>query len=274
MIEASTVAQTASFPVRNLRFPIDERVPRHWHGGRRSVTAFLDGLSIFFPAGERFFVRSVLRFEKKISDPKLRADIRGFAGQEGMHNREHLRYNAWLQRLGYPADELDAKVERLLRRVDRRVPARWRLCATAALEHFTALMGHMLLGRPEILEAADPTMAALWRWHAAEENEHKNVAFDVYQAAGGNTPERAMIMVVTALIFWAKVLEHQVRMMQADGIATDVREWVALGKFLFVDPGGMLELVPGFLRWFSPSFHPSDLDADALVDAWKSAQTA
>ena len=62
----------------------------------------------------------------------------------------------------------------------------------------------------------DPTMAALWRWHALEENEHKEVAFDVYMAAGGNYPERAFVMALTTLIFWAKVVEQQARVSNPD----------------------------------------------------------
>ncbi len=274
MVTAAQEVRPASFPVRNRQHTIDESVPRHWLAGRKSVTAFLDGLSIFFPPGEAFFVRSVQHFQKRVTDPKLRADIRAFMAQEGIHSREHIRYNEWIERRGYPAEELEARVERLLRAVDKVVPARWRLCATAALEHFTALMGQMLLGHPELLDGAHPTMAALWRWHAAEETEHKSVAFDLYMSVGGNTPERAVVMLAATLIFWAKVLEHQVRMMRTDGTATDVREWVALGRYLFVDPGGMLELVPGFLRWFSPNFHPDDLDADALLAAWKAGEAA
>ena len=34
-------------------------MPRFWHGGRRAVTIFFNNLSIFFPEGERFFIRSV-----------------------------------------------------------------------------------------------------------------------------------------------------------------------------------------------------------------------
>ena len=44
--------------------------------------------------------------------------------------------------------------------------------------------------KPQLLEGAHPAMVALWKWHAAEENEHKNVAFDVYKAAGGSAVYR------------------------------------------------------------------------------------
>ena len=45
--------------VRNVKFAIGASVPRFWHGGRRSLTLYLNNLSIFFPDGERFFIRSV-----------------------------------------------------------------------------------------------------------------------------------------------------------------------------------------------------------------------
>jgi hypothetical protein len=55
-------SNTAMNPiVRNLRFAIDESIPQYWHGGRRSISIFLDNLSVFFPAGERFFVKAVRR---------------------------------------------------------------------------------------------------------------------------------------------------------------------------------------------------------------------
>ncbi len=42
---------------RNLRFDLAD-VPRYWHGERRSLSLFFDNLSLFFPEGERFFVRA------------------------------------------------------------------------------------------------------------------------------------------------------------------------------------------------------------------------
>jgi len=255
--------------IRNLRFETTAAIPRHWHGGRRSVTAFFDSLSIFFPVGERFFVRSVRAYERRVKDETLRAEVRVFCGQEGIHGREHVRYNEMLAAHGYPARAMEDSVTRLLARVMRTTPMRSQLAATCALEHFTALMGEMILVDPKILAGADPTMAALWRWHAAEENEHKAVAFDVFVAAGGTYAERAITMAFASVIFWAKVLEHQARMMSTDGTLWSASEWIALGRFLFVELGGMGKLLRRYLAYYRVDFHPNDIDSRGALEAWK-----
>ena len=55
--------------VRDFKFPISQP-PRDWHTGGVAVTAYWDQLSVFFPVGERFFVRSVRHFEGQLTDPK------------------------------------------------------------------------------------------------------------------------------------------------------------------------------------------------------------
>jgi predicted metal-dependent hydrolase len=254
--------------VRNLRFAIDDGVPPAWHGGRRSVTAFFDNLSVFFPAGERFFMRSVRAHERCVSDPALRRDVRAFHAQEGIHGREHDRYNRFLA-ARYPVAQMEARVERLLERVRRGVPKRAQLAATCALEHFTAIMARSLLDDPRVLEGAHPTMAALWRWHAAEENEHRAVAFDVFRAAGGTYAERAAVMMAASAIFWAKVLEHQVILMRADGTWLSAGEWRALVRFLLVDPGALRPMARLYFAYFRPTFHPNDVDSDDLLARWR-----
>jgi uncharacterized protein len=256
--------------VRNLRFTMDESVPRYWHGGRRAVSIFCDNLSIFFPAGERFFVKSVRAYQDAVKTPDLQADVRAFCGQEGVHSREHESYNEMLKRHGYPVEEMEKRVEAILDRVSSRSPETMQLAVTCALEHFTSLLGAMLLENPKMLEGADPNMAAIWRWHAAEENEHKNVAFDVYQqAANGGYVRRAAAMIGATAIFWFKVFDHQIRMMRASGILYSGEEWSALFKFLFVEPGGMLPLFPLYLEYFRLNFHPSQIDSDKILEDWK-----
>ncbi|MDB4986080.1 MAG: hypothetical protein JWN04_1258, partial [Myxococcaceae bacterium] len=253
--------------VRNLQFATDAQIPRYWHGGRKSVTQFLNNLSVFFPVGERFFIASLKQHKDFITDPTLAAEARAFYAQEGIHSREHVRYNAMLKEQGYPIEAMEERVAQLLSLVTKLTPKRMQLGVTCALEHFTALMADLLLSDDKLMEGADPTMARLWRWHAAEENEHKAVAFDVFKAAGGTYPERAATMIGATVIFWAKVLEHQIRMMAHDNTVFDAREWYALAKFLFVEPGGFLRLVPTYLSYFRPSFHPWDHDNTKLLEA-------
>jgi hypothetical protein len=255
--------------VRNVRFEFDAGVPRYWHGGRASVTLFFNNLSVFFPAGERFFIASLKQQSARIQAPELQAAVKAFCGQEAIHSREHLRYNQMLRTQGYPIAAMDQRVEALLARISRTMSARVQLSITCALEHFTAMMAHLLLSDPRLLEAAHPTMAALWRWHAAEENEHKATAYDVYRLTSGTYLERAMVMLVTTVMFWGRVIEQQVRLMRHDGILFSSREWLALIRFLFFDPGGMFQLMRLYAHYYRPSFHPWDLDNRALLEQWK-----
>lgn len=254
--------------VRNLTFDVTHE--RYWHGGRRAVTAFWDMLSVFFPEGEKFFVESVNAHRQYVKDPVLAEAVRGFCGQEGVHRREHTRYNETLAALGYPIASLERSVLRTLNVVRFVMPKRWQLAVTVALEHFTALLGELVLTSSHGLEGADPKMAALWRWHSLEENEHKAVAFDVYRAAGGTWLERCFVMVLTTAVFWGKVLHHQARMMWADGTLFSLSEHLSLFRFMFRGAdGGMQRLLPNYFAFFKPSFHPfAPGDAERL-EQWR-----
>ena len=253
--------------VRNPRFQLGSAVPRHWHGGRRAITLFFDNLSVFFPAGERFFIASVRAHAACVQDPRLAAEVQAFCGQEGVHSREHARYNRMLAEQGYPIAALERRVKARLQRTSRRASPRRQLALTCALEHFTAVMGHTLLSDARLLEGAHPEMAALWRWHALEETEHKAVAFDVYRAAGGRYFERVLAMSVATFVFWSQVCWQQLRFMHADGCALSLRQWGSLLQFLFLKPGGMFSLWRRWLTYYRPSFHPWDLDSRALIEA-------
>ena len=90
------------------------------------------------------------------------------------------QFNKRALEAGYDLSALEARVERRLaisRAAGRRSSTSPRPCA---LEHFTAILAHQLLGNPRHLAGADPESAALWRWHAIEEIEHKGVAYDTW----------------------------------------------------------------------------------------------
>ena len=73
------------------------------------------------------------------------------------------------------------------------------VATTAAAEHFTAsLAGYVLSDNTWGDTDVDPEMAHLFLWHAAEEVEHRHVAYDVYRHIGGGYLRRAAVMVPLA----------------------------------------------------------------------------
>src|SRR5262245_32041405 len=193
--------------VRNVHFDL-AGVPRYWHGGRKSLTTFLDAFSIIFPPGERFMIDAVRAQQHNMRGPTQVQQVRLFCGQEAMHEREHALYNAMLTRQGYPAAELERDMATTLNWLKRHLSPLSLVGVSAGIEHNTTMMSEWLVSRPGLLSGADPRMAELWWWHTAEEIEHKEVAFNVYLASGGGYLRRVSTMLVATSVLWSKLVQY------------------------------------------------------------------
>jgi uncharacterized protein len=180
-------------------------VQRHWFAGNLVTTHLANGLNLLFPAGERFFVRSVRKFVDRIDDPKLREDIRGFSGQEGLHAYAHERYFEALERQGFNVRSFLRLYEKIaFGLAENAFPPEMRLSVTAACEHFTATMATHALERyaDGNMLVAEPAMRALFLWHAVEEIEHRSVAFDVLRTVNPSYALRVTgFALATSLLF-------------------------------------------------------------------------
>ena len=256
---------------RDLRFNLDADRVTDWHPMGEHVTTVFNTLSLFFPVGERFFIDSVRHYRDSgaITDPELLTAVRAFIGQEAMHGREHEEYNDLLVKAGLPIEQLEGFVTTLLKVVRKTTPAQFQLGVTVALEHWTAILAGFLLDHPKTLEGADKNFAAMWNWHALEETEHKAVAFDVYRAVAGNgvgaEAVRASSQIVATTIFWSLVFPFHARNILAQrgvfkGLLNPVG-WFQYANFTFGrKPGFLSRLIPDYLEYFKPSFHPWDQD--------------
>ncbi len=244
---------------RNLKFVLPEDLVLTWHPEGMHVTQFFNTLSIFFPAGERFFIQSVRNFRAQLTDAALNEQISAFIGQEGFHTREHEAYNAALKKAGMPIEALDKIVVELLQAVQK-TPDAFQLAATVALEHLTAVLGDMLLSNEFLLKDAEAHYAAIWNWHALEETEHKAVCFDAYTQVVG-TGVRAYSLRVTAFViantlFWSLLLPFYMTMLKRSGSLFKLQGWRRLGQILIGRPGVMRRVFPDWLDFFRPGFHP------------------
>lgn len=241
-------------------------VGRHWFGGSATRTHLANGLNFVFPEGERFFIRSVRHYADRL-DPELRARVAAFAGQEAQHQRAHLASFSALEAQGYELESWMRWYDELAYgRIEPRVPPVLRLATTAALEHFTATFGELALGT-EMLDGAHPTMRALLRWHAAEEIEHRDVAFDVLMQVDPRWTVRALGFGMASLLlafFWSSGVRHLRRQDPPRGpreraSLVDIRSyWRRHGP----------HFLRALLAYLRPGFHPKDAGGDALAEAF------
>jgi predicted metal-dependent hydrolase len=244
---------------RNLRFSLPKNKATSWNPSGLHITQFYNTLSIFFPAGERFFIQSVRNYRDRITDPHLKEQISAFIGQEGFHTREHEAYNEALKAAGMPIDGLDRFVVEILE-VAKKFPNSYQLAFTVALEHLTAVLGDMLLSNEFLLEGSDEHYAAIWNWHAIEETEHKAVCFDAYEQVVGTGAsaysQRVSAFVIANAVFWTVFLPYYVIMLGRSGGVLNVKGWLKLANLLAGRPGIMRRVLPDWADFFRPGFHP------------------
>lgn len=261
------------------------QLPRRWLAGSAAATAIANGINLLFPHGERYFVRAVMQFRDRITDPQLAAAIKGFIGQEGRHSRVHDDFNQVLREQGFEIDGFLSGYKRLIAWFEKHAPDELNLAITAAAEHFTATLAEGAFTR-DLLDNAAPAMREMLAWHAAEEIEHKAVAFDVLQAVAPSYALRmAGLFFATAIIggLWflgASMLmqqDHRGRNARRDHapVARDPIGPTEMGlRDLALRVRDIVSLVfaRGIRQYISRDFHPDHNANDQLATEWFAAR--
>lgn len=246
-----------------MGFDLDD-TPRHWVADAAVPTALGNTLHLIFPMGERFFVRAVKHFADQLEDPGLRAQVKGFYAQEGRHAHEHERVFALLERHGYDVKPFLRVYKKIaFETIERVSPPKLRLAVTVALEHYTAIMAEDALEHG-LLDRAHASMRPLLAWHAAEEIEHKAVAFDVLKSVDdGYALRMAGMALATALLmgFWALGTTMLLRQEKLG-----LREvWRQLRVARKANPIMSRVFIRGIREYLRRDFHPWDNDNLAVA---------
>jgi len=253
---------------RDLRFGRGQKMGRWWLNNDPYATAFFNALSVTFPKGEGYFIDSVRQFRDG-TPPKLTAEINAFIKQEVVHTREHVAFNRHVTDQGYDVTLLEQHVDEALALTKGR-PAIANLAATMALEHFTAIIAHELIATPAHLAGGEQQPAALWRWHAAEEIEHKGVAYDTWLHATRDWPRftrwrvKAIVMLLTTFKFFEGRRKGMLELLRQDGLTGPV-VWAKLAWYVFGTPGMGRKVMGAWFSFFLPGFHPWNHDDRKLI---------
>ncbi|PKM21491.1 MAG: metal-dependent hydrolase, partial [Gammaproteobacteria bacterium HGW-Gammaproteobacteria-14] len=246
-------------------------VPRYWFDNDPVLSHFLNALSLTFPDGERMFVDSVREFRDRVTDKARQKEISGFIGQEAMHSLEHDSFNRMLATQGYKeeAEGGQALAKKFIAIGRKKLSSKQLLAATAGLEHITAILAHRLLSDPALIDKIDPSVRDLWIWHAIEETEHKGVAYDLYQDVSGDYALRVRIFLSATLALASYTSTYTLAFLKRDQLHRNPLSIVKGAWKLFGVNGLLLPIVPEFLSYLRPDFHPWQHDNSSLINQWR-----
>lgn len=262
-LESKLQARNARPVIRKVHYgngPLD----RHWFLNNVAATHVVNSLHLIFPDGERFFIRSVNWFRKQIDDPVLKDQVRRFMAQEVQHGITHERVWDIMRDQGFPVDEYLQRYNHLAYNriesfVNRKIGPWLSLSTTVALEHYTATLAQVVFDTGVLEYDMPEDMRDLLYWHAAEEIEHKSVAFDVMQATcPGYFKRMAGFFMATFQLFGFSALGIRFMLKHDPGagfwkFTKDFYKFLRIGGYRF-----FLAMPLKILDYMRPGFHPDD----------------
>ena len=187
----------------------------------------------------------------------------------------HTQFNNRVKEQGVAVDHILKEEHRFLFDVFRkRMSRKYTLAQTAAAEHLTALMAHGFFAKGTLRDA-DPRIRAMYAWHAVEEIEHKAVAFDVYKTvARGSYLTRILGMIQVSITFPLHTFLIMRHMFEVDGLRNRGRLWMKGLWWLYGPKGVFSGLLPHYLAYFKPGFHPWQQGQLKNYESWRETYEA
>lgn len=274
ILNISTTPDGITIEPRNRKFELQRALATDWFDNDPFLTAIFNAMSMSFPSGEKNFIDSIRHYEDQIKDPKLLNEIRGFYQQEGIHSREHRRYNKILcEQRGYDHDTMEGVYLDTQAKAEENpdVTPKVMLASTLALEHFTASMAEIMLSG-SFMDNVEPTIKELWLWHCVEELEHKSVAFDVFNQISGSNKMRTTMMKISIMMLLRNVTKVAMKMLRHDKQLWKWKTLKSMRHFFFGKTGFIRLYLPAHKEYFRADFHPWDFDSKDLINEWQAEQ--
>lgn len=251
--------------VRQMNFDFPEQIQRYWYGDSPFKTHFFNSITLLFPDGEQFMLRTVKRQIKQIDNPQLKQEASAFVGQEAQHAVQHERFWNNLRQQGYEFDTYLRFLRFILFEVcENRLSLEFKLAMIAGVEHFTNVIAELTL-KGELFAEADPKLKELFEWHSAEEIEHKTVAYDVLQNVTKSYPIRLLGMLIAYTFIFGFVNLGLIMLLYQDKKLLNIRVWREMVQFLFTKEKFLFRVFFDSLDYLKINFHPSQRNNLFLV---------
>jgi predicted metal-dependent hydrolase len=141
---------------------------------------------------EPYLLKVMMKAKKEIDPSKaaLHHDLDIFIKQEMQHCRQHIAFNKRMHEVGYELlKPIEKDFEATFAGFLAKKSLRFNLAYSEGFESLSATACELYFeDYNELLESADAEPTNMWRWHLAEEFEHRTVCSDVYHELSGLNP--------------------------------------------------------------------------------------
>lgn len=259
----------------------------HWIPNDPFSSHTYNAINLLLPAGEFWFCRVFNKALPLIQDDELKQDVKAFIKQEAIHARAHIVGQKFMEANNYALENGLNTAEAIFGQLladqpfglsifkNKLIESYWlitRVGIIAAIEHFTGVIGQWTLDHSDNWDKhnADPEMSDLFRWHLAEEVEHRNVAFDLFhhllQNKLGFYISRQILMAGVFPVFMYLMVDIGRSLARQDSLE-EMQKMAKANVFKLLwelqRTGKRTGNVPTFtflaksvMRWISPNFHP------------------
>jgi predicted metal-dependent hydrolase len=255
-----------SIESRDVRFDFPDDTPSHWSPHAPEISHLTTAFMAALPYLEPYFIHNLREALPLLHDAALQRAAKSFIQQEARHAQQHRSWNQLIARRYRGFHALERALKTRLARSKHEHSLAFRLAYTAGYEALTyQLVCFAMRGRARWFQEADPNVLAMLSWHAAEEVEHKSVAFDVFNAVHGGYALRSWAFLVA---FWESgrdiyTMFHQ--LLRADGLSDDP---ASRRRLVAVRIALLTELLPELAAYLLPGYHPDQHKDPAVMLGW------
>jgi len=264
------MSESMTIEVRTPVFHCERGAGGLWNPRMPELSHTLNGFQLALPYLEPYFIDAVRGAREHIKDPRLADDAKAFCAQEAHHARQHRLYCRLLRKRYPRLAEIENNIQQSLVHSRRHDSLAWRLAYTAGYEAITAQLARWLFRKQEEwFRDADQEFAAMMTWHAAEELEHRSVAFDILRAVNPSDGLRARALWAALRKTWTDLTPAVSYMLEVDGYARKLASRLRRQRLRVTF---VAELLPAMLRHVMPGHHPSQQSVPAGYIAWRANQ--
>ena len=270
-------ASKKSIPIRHLAIGFEgKQVDLSFYMNNQFATLFFATLSVFLTYGEDLVIETARHHRDLLKDPILRQRVTSLIGQEAIHSKLHNEFNDAIVELDYPVKLYRFLGEKFFDHIFLKFPQPLKLSLMAGIEHFTAVLAEYMMAHEQNFYFSDDAKTrALWMWHMLEESEHKDIAYDVFQALSNNYALRIagffpalitiliLISVASLMVPFYREPKNLIRWSYWKELPYSFSLIFGLKDGVY---GSTMQHIFDYLR---PDFHPNDHDTSAYLSYYK-----